>query len=122
MVTLQQIRTATDGAAWKTGTMTGYLFKTVLDPDTYGRGAFTLTFRESKDDDNDTPSDVSDDTPVDHVFYFDVDATKSETAASVVQGEVDLDFELLGHVLSSQWVQGRKEDFEIVRHPGSRKW
>lgn len=113
MITDMQIRTAADGTAWKTATMRGYLFKTKLDEDTYGKGAYTLTFREA--------ANSSGGTPVDHVFYFDFDPASSG-GASVVQGSVTLGLELLNHILNSQWQSGKASDFELVRDGTGRTW
>ena len=112
MLTASQLKTAANNTAWKTTTMRGYLFKTVLDADTYGTSAYTLTFREAEN---------SDSNPVDYVFYFDLDMTKA-ASQSAVQGEVDLDFELLGHILTANWQTGTKDDFELARVGNGGVW
>lgn len=117
MFTDTQLRTAANKTAWKTTSMRGFAFKTVLDAATYGDGAYTLTFREGA---NDTSGSTP--VPVDYTFYFNVDPTKSEAAAAVSDADdLVLDTELLGHVLKSSWMQGTYDDFEAARG-GTGKW
>jgi len=121
MITDMQIKTAQDGTAWKTATMRGYLFKTVLNPEIYGAGAYTLAFREAAN---------YNDQPVDYVFYFNVDndvLTAYNTAHSTSYTATDstslkLLKELLLHILNSQWQQGKKDDYELVRDGTGRTW
>ena len=113
MITDTQLKSAATNTAWKTTSMRGFLFKTALDADTYGTGAYTLTFREG--------ANVGG-SPVDHVFYFDVDATKSATAAAVEDADdLLIDAELLRHILKGSWMQGTYADFEAARG-GTGKW
>ena len=117
MFTDAQLRTAANKTAWKTTSMRGFAFKTVLDAATYGDGAYTLTFREGA---NDTSGSTP--VPVDYTFYFNVDPTKSETAAAVSDADdLVLDTELLGHILKSSWMQGTYDDYEAARG-GTGKW
>ncbi len=110
MITASQLRSAANGTAWKTASMRGYLFKTVLDADVYGDGAYTLTFRKAEN---------SGGSPVDYVFYFNVDATKSATAAAATSAtNLVLDEELLGHVLNSSWQTSTQADCESARDGG----
>lgn len=121
MITDMQLRTAANGTAWKTATMRGYLFKTVLDAEIYGAGAYTLTFREAANYNSQ---------PVDYVFYFNVDATvlaayNAEHSTSYTANDATtlvLAKELLLHILNSQWQQGKKDDFELVRDGTGRTW
>lgn len=121
MITDMQIRTAADGTAWKTSTMRGYLFKTALDAEIYGQGAYTLTFREGSDYNGN---------PVDYVFYFNVDndvltaynAAHSTSYTATDSTSLKLLKELLLHILNSQWQQGKKDDFELVRDGTGRTW
>lgn len=105
MITINQLRAAADGTAWKTSSMRGYLFKTVLDPTTYGTGAFSLTFRKAENYQGN---------PVDYVFYF--NNTSGTSATNLV-----LDAELLGHILNSQWQTSTQADCESARD-GSGDW
>lgn len=110
MITINQLRTASSGTAWKTASMRGYLFKTSLDAATYGTGAFTLTFRKATN---------SGGNPQDYVFYFNVDTTASSAAAAATSAtNLILDEELLGHVLNSQWQISTQDDCESARDGG----
>lgn len=121
MITQMQIKTAADATAWKTSTMRGYLFKTALNPEIYGAGAYTLTFREAANHNGQ---------PVDHVFYFDVDAatlaaynTAHSTSWTATDStSLSLLKELLLHILDSNWTSGKKSDFELVRDGSGRTW
>lgn len=113
MITINQLRAASSGTAWKTSSMRGYLFKTSLDAETYGTGAFTLTFRKAAN---------YQDNPVDYVFYFNVDQTASATAAAATSAtNLILGEELLGHILNSQWQTSTQADCESARD-GSGDW
>lgn len=110
MITASQLRAAANGTAWKTASMRGYLFKTVLDADTYGAGAYTLTFRKASN---------SGGNPQDYVFYFNVDPTASAAAAAATSAtNLILDEELLGHVLNSSWQTSTQADCENARDGG----
>ena len=114
MFTQSTVKSASSGTAWKTDSMRGYAFKTALNAETYGAGAYTLTFREAENDNGN---------PVDHVFYFDVNPAASATAASVTDADdLLLDKELLGHVLTSSWNVGTAADFETARVGGGGTW
>lgn len=113
MITDTTLRGAPGGTAWKTSSMRGYLFKTALDSETYGAGAYTLTFRKAADDNG---------APVDYVFYFNVDAEASAEAAAAESADgLVLDAELLGHILKATWLSGAAADFEAVRS-GTGDW
>ena len=100
MMYLDQIRYAADGTAWKTPSMRGYVKKTVLDATTYGDDAFKLSFVKA----NGTAYD----------FYFD-NGTGTSSAS------LTLDYELLGHILNSNWQQGTAAEFEAARG-GTGTW
>lgn len=102
------IDTAQSGTAWKTPSMRGFMFKTSLDAETYGEGAYTLTFRKAAN---------SGGNPQDYVFYFNVSTSASAPSAA----NLILDKELLGHILSNNWQTGKLEDFEAAR-TGSGNW
>lgn len=104
------IDTAQSGTAWKTPAMRGFMFKTALDAETYGEGAYTLTFRKAAN---------SGGNPQDYVFYFNVDPTASAAAAAATSAtNLILDEELLGHVLNSSWQTSTQADCENARDGG----
>lgn len=100
MIDIDQIRYAADGTAWKTPAMRGYVKKTALDADTYGEGAFKLTFVKA----NGTAYD----------FFWDNGTGTSSSSLT-------LDRELLGHILNSNWQQGTAADYEAARG-GTGTW
>lgn len=105
MIDTNTIQYAADGAAWKTDSMTGYVKKTVLDEETYGEGAYKLTFVNASGTTYD--------------FYFDVDPTASATAAAATDAaNLTLTGELLRHVLNASWKSGRASDYESARSGG----
>ena len=103
MITSSQIRTASNQTAWKTASMRGYLFKTALDAETYGAGAYKLTFKKN------------DGTGYD--FYFNVDTTVY-TGTIPNATDLVLDAELLGHILNQSWQTSTAEDCEQARTGG----
>ena len=105
MIDKNVIDYATDGTAWKTDRMNGYVKKTVLDAETYGDGAYKLTFVNASGTNYD--------------FYFNVDSTASATAAAATDANnLTLTGELLGHILESSWNSGRASDYEDARDGG----
>ena len=120
MINQTQLNMAGNGAAWKTSTMRGYLFKTTLAPEIYGTEAFTLTFREAENNNGD---------PVDYVFYFNVDSatltaynTEHRTSYTATDStSLKLKKELLLHILNSQWLTGTQSEYEAVRS-GTGEW
>jgi len=100
MMDIDQIRYASDGTAWKTPSMRGYVKKTVLDAETYGDNAFKLTFVKA----NGTAYD----------FFWDNGTGTSSSSLT-------LDYELLGHILNSNWQQGTASEFEAARG-GTGTW
>ena len=112
MLTSTQLKVAQSGTAWKTNTMRGYLFKTALTAETWGDGAYKLTFREAENDNGQ---------PVDHDFYFDVD-TSVYTGTIPNDETLMLDYELLGHVLNASWQSSSAADCEIARVGSGGKW
>ena len=105
MIDINTTKYAADGTAWKTDSMTGYVKKTALDAETYGDGAYKLTFVNASGTSYD--------------FYFDVDATASATAAAATDASnLVLTGELLRHVLNATWKSGRTADYEAARSGG----
>lgn len=126
MIDIDQLTYASDGTAWKTPSMRGYLFKTNLDAATYGENAFSLTLRKAADYDHDSDPSTPN-VPNDTVYYFNIDAAKAAVnpspaydAAHATQTLV-FDKELMGHILNTNWQQGTVEDFESARD-GSGIW
>lgn len=105
MITSSQLRTAANGTAWKTASMRGYLFKTALAAETWGAGAYKLTFREAENYQGN---------PVDHDFYFNVDTTVY-TSTIPNDTTLNLSYELLGHILMSSWQTSTAEECERAR-------
>ena len=116
MITITQLNMAKNNAAWKTNTMRGYLFKTELPAQTWGAGAYKLTFREAE-------NDTSGSTPVpkDHDFYFNVDTNVYDDTIPN-DTTLDLDIELLGHILNASWQSFTKDECEIARVGTGGKW
>lgn len=119
MISREQLDYATDGTAWKTPSMRGFIFKTVLNETTYGAGAYKLTLRKAANDGGN---------PQDEVYYFNIDSTKADvnpsdahTAANVTQTLV-FDKGLMGHILNSNWIQGTYADFEAARTGSGGDW
>lgn len=113
MITENDTKYAPDGTAWKTKGMKGYVYKTALDPDKYGEGAYMLTFRKAEDQSHQ---------PVDAWFYFDVDRTASQEAAAAADcTDLNLSGELLKHLMNGNWVTGKKEEYEEAR-TGGGEW
>ena len=113
MMDIYTINNASGGRAWKTASMRGYVFKTVLPAETWGAGAYKITFREAA-------NDSITGNPVDYDFYFNVDTT-------VYTGDIpnatnlNLDIELLRHILTANWQQGSAADYEAARD-GTGTW
>ena len=112
MITITQLKVARSGTAWKTSTMRGYLFKTALDAETWGDGAYKLTFREAENDNGQ---------PVDHDFYFDVN-TAVYTGTIPNDTTLILDIELLGHILNASWQTSTADECELARIGSGGKW
>lgn len=106
MIGNNMIEYAADGAAWKTPSMKGYIKKTVLAAETYGEGAYKLTFVKA------------DGTSYD--FYFNVD-TSVFTGTIPDASNLTFDRELLGHVIDNNWIAGTAAEFEAARS-GTGTW
>lgn len=100
MISKTQVEAARTGTAWKTATMRGYVKKTVLDEAAYGEDSYKLTFVKADGTEYD--------------FYFHNTSGEDSTT-------LNLDGELLDHILNPYWQTGDVETFEQVRD-GEGAW
>lgn len=107
MITQNTVDIAKDGSAWKTVTMRGYWKKTTLDAEKFGKNAFKLTIVKAAGEEYD--------------FYFNLDTSLPDAQVAIDSTGVELDGELLRHLLTSQWQNGTADDYEIVRG-GAGEW
>ncbi len=106
MINLSTIESAKNGKAWKTRAMKGYLKKTTLAAETWGEGAYKVTFVNASGTEYD--------------FYFNV-GTTVYTGTIPNAANLTLDMELLGHILNDSWFSGEAADFEQARG-GTGTW
>lgn len=92
--------------ATKRPSMGGYVFRSAVSTTEGTEGDYTLTFRKRAN---------SGDVPVDYTYSFDASAG-TWTAPST---KPDFTGELLGELLGTDWMIGKKEDFENARIPSS---
>jgi len=111
MINPSTIQYAASGTAWKTSSMKGFIYKTVLAAETYGEGAYKLTFRKAANVNGN---------PVDYDFYFNVD-TSVYTGTIPDATDLVLDKELLGHILDTNWIAGTVDEYEAAR-TGNGTW
>lgn len=107
MISQTTLDMAKDGTAWKTATMRGYWEKTVLDSEKYGKNAYSLAV---------VKSDGSKFT-----FYFNLDTSLPDAAAAEDSVGLEIDGELMRHLLTAQWQAGNATDYELVRG-GTGEW
>ena len=96
--------------ACKRPAMGGYVFRSAISTATGTEGDYTLTFRKRANSGGD---------PVDYVYSY--DASAGTWTAPTTKPE--LNGELFGELLGSDWQVGKKEDFENARIPsGGDEW